>query len=162
MRTIQCSIDVDFPPLEMFAILTDNPCDSRWMFGVTGTERLTPGEMHKGSEMICKFGVGPITTMKAKAVIDEFEPGRRFVRRRVGGAMIMKGELMVEPDGNGSTVSWTMDVGINAPVVGVVLDPLLAAWMKVSMRSSLNKLKALTESGQLAATREAENVAYNS
>lgn len=146
MKTVRCTIHIDRPPCDVFGLLTDYMCDHRWMVGVVGTDRLTPGNMRQGTEMICKFGIGRLTTMRAQAVIDVFDPGRRFVRRRVGGAMAMKGEFVVDPDARGSVVSWTMEVGIHAPSIGIVVDPLIGRWMEMSMSVSLRRLKTLAES----------------
>jgi carbon monoxide dehydrogenase subunit G len=161
MKTINRTININLPPPVVFALLTDPQNDERWMFGMTGTDLLTPGAMHKGTKVICKFGVGPITTMRASAVIEEFDAGRRFVRTRVGGVMAMKGEFTVLPDEGGTRFDWTMDVGMRIPFIGLLLDPLLAAWMDMSIAVSMKKFKALVESGQLAA-QETGNVAYNS
>jgi carbon monoxide dehydrogenase subunit G len=162
MKTIKRTIKINLPLPVVFALLTDAHNDQRWMFGMTGTDLLTPGAMHKGSKVICKFGIGPITTMRASAVIEEFDPGRRFVRTRVGGAMSMRGEFAVVPDDGGTRFDWTMEVGMRIPFIGLLLDPLLAAWMDMSIAVSMKKFKALVESGKLAAAPETENVAYNS
>ena len=162
MKTIKRTIKINLPPPVVFALLTDAQNDERWMFAMTGTDLLTPGEMHKGSKVICKFGIGPITTMRASAFIEEFDPGRRFVRTRVGGVMAMKGEFAVVLDEGGTRFDWTMEVGMRIPFIGLLLDPLLAAWMDMSVAVSMKKFKALVESGQLAAAPETENVAYNS
>jgi carbon monoxide dehydrogenase subunit G len=163
MKTVQCTTKIDRPSHEVFSILTDQACDERWMFGVTGTDRITPGDMRKETQMICKFGVGPITTMSANAIIDEFEPGRRFVRRRVGGLMAMRGEFAVEPNGNSTRMIWTMDVGLNVPFVGFLFSPLLAQWMKMSMTISLRNLKTLAEAEpQRQIMPEKQYVSYHS
>jgi carbon monoxide dehydrogenase subunit G len=159
MKTVRCVRDIERPAAFVFDLLTDHTCDARWMLGVTGTVRPTPGAMHKGTRMICRFGLGPITMMKANAIIDEFEPGRRFVRRRVGGLMAMKGEFIVEPLGSAARVKWTMDVGLNVLLLDVLFDSLLAAWMQLSMTMSLGKLKALSESEQPASEPEESHVA---
>ena len=65
-------------------------------------------------------------------------------------------------DEGGTRFDWTMEVGMRIQFVGLLLDPLLAAWMDMSMVTSMKKFKALVESGQLAAAPETENVAYNS
>lgn len=162
MKTIKRSIKINLPPPAVFALLTDAQNDERWMFAMTGTDLLTPGAMRQGSEVICKFGIGPITTMRASAVIEEFEPGLRFVRKRVGGAMSMKGEFAVAADEGGTRFDWTMEVGMRIPVLGLLLDPLLAAWMDMSIAVSMKKFKALVESRQLTPAPETEHVAYNS
>jgi carbon monoxide dehydrogenase subunit G len=162
MKSVQCTTTIHRPVNEVFRILTDHDCDARWMLGVTGTERLTSGEMRQGTKMICKFGVGPLTTMKANAIIDEFEPGRRFVRRRVGGLMAMSGEFTTLAEGKGTRVRWTMDVGLNVRHIGFVFSPLLAQWMKMSMVVSLKKLKAFAESGQYVLLSEREHVVHAS
>jgi carbon monoxide dehydrogenase subunit G len=161
MKTIKRTIKINRPPHVVFALLTDARNDERWMFAMTGTDLITPGVMQKGSKVICKFGIGPITTMRASAVIEEFDPGRRFVRTRVGGAMAMSGKFTVAPDEGATRFDWVMDVGMRIPFLGVLLDPLLAKWMDISIWTSMKKFKTLVESGQLAA-QETGNVAYNS
>jgi carbon monoxide dehydrogenase subunit G len=161
MKNIKRTITINRPPHVVFALLTDARNDERWMFAMTGTDLITPGVMQKGSKVICKFGIGPITTMRASAVIEEFDPGRRFVRTRVGGAMAMSGEFRVIPDEGGTRFDWTMNVGMRIPFIGLLLDPLLAAWMDMSIAVSMKKFKVLVESGQLIA-EEAGNVAWNS
>lgn len=162
MKTVQCVVDTRCASNEVFAMLTDQSCDQNWMLGVVGTERLTPGEMRQGTQMICNFGVGCVTFMKADAVIDEFEPGHRFVRRRVGGALAMKGEFAVEPVISGSRVTWTMEVGLKMPLFAAFVDPFLALWMKMSMMVSLKQLKRLAESQRSVPVQELENVPYTS
>lgn len=157
MKTVTCTIHIDRPARDVFTLLTDDNCEQRWMVGVVGTDRLTPGNMRQGTEMICKFGIGRLTTVRAEAVIDEFDPGRRFVRRRVGGAMAMKGEFIVEPDDTGSIVRWTMEAGMNVRSTGMLLDPLIIRWMKMSMTTSLRRLKTLAESQRRVPVRELEN-----
>lgn len=157
MRTILSTATINQSPRDVFEMLADPECDSRWMVGVVGTDRLTLGDMRQGTAMVCKFGIGPLITMKANAVIEEFEPGRRFVRRRVGGALAMKGEFAVEPDGTGSIVRWTMEVGLHARSMGMLFDPLIARWMKMSIEISLRKLKALAESQRRLPVKELQN-----
>ena len=164
MRTIRRAVKINLPAEQVFGMLANSANERHWMFGVTGSERRTPGPLRRGTEMICKFGFGPITTVKMDAVIDEFEPGRRFVRRRVGGAMAMKGELVAEPNGTVTNFGWTMEVGLKVPVIGPLLDPLLAAWMNMSMALSMNKFKALAESKRIVpnTAEEMERVPNNS
>jgi len=161
MRTVERSITVEADPEYVFDILTHSPNEPHWMFGVTGSEQHTAGPLRQGSKMICKFGIGPFTTMKANAVIDEFEPGRRFVRRRVGGVMTMRGDFMIEPSDGGTRFIWKMDVGLCGwRFFSGLLDPFLAWWMTMSMNISMKKLKTLAESRKLAgsATGETEGV----
>ncbi len=162
MKTVKRTIRVNLSPPVVFSLLTDPKNDKHWMFGLTGTDLLTPGEMRKGSKVTCKFGIGPITTMRANAVIEEFDPGQRFVRTRVGGLMAMKGEFVVEPDGGGTRLDWTMEVGMSVPLIGLLLDPLLAIWMGMSIATSMKKFKSLVESGRLVPVREKTHVAYAS
>jgi hypothetical protein len=159
VRTVQCSKVIDRPSSELFGIISSPLNDNVWMLGLTRTEQLTPGKMQEGTRMICRFGAGPLTLMKAHAVIEEFEPGRRFVRRRVGGKLAMAGEFLVEPSGGSSRVRWTMDVGLAIPLLDFLLNPLIAQWMKMSMAVSLNKLKALSEREQLSAGAVNDHVA---
>ncbi|MBM2841040.1 MAG: hypothetical protein HW412_1568 [Bacteroidetes bacterium] len=158
MRTVERSITVQAAPDYLFDVLTHSPNERHWMLGVTGSEHCTAGPLRQGSKMICKFGIGPFTTMKADAVIDEFEPGRRFVRRRVGGVMIMRGDFMVEPsDSGGARFIWKMNVGLCSwRIFSAMLDPFLAWWMKTSMNISMMKLKTLAESRKLAGTATGE------
>lgn len=161
MKTIKRTIKVNLPSHVVFALLTDAQNDERWMFAMTGTDLLIPGDMRKGTKVICKFGIGPITTMRASAVIEEFDLGRRFVRTRIGGAMAMRGEFTVSPDEGGTRFDWAMEVGMRIPFIGLLLDPLLTAWMNMSIAVSMKKFKTLAESGQLAA-HAIGTVAYNS
>ena len=162
MNTVKRTTTISRPVREVFALLTDAQNDERLMFGMTGTDLVTPGAMHKGSKVVCKFGIGPITTMRASAVIEEFEPGRRFVRTRVGGIMAMKGEFAVQPEQTGTRFDWTMETALKIPLLGPLLDPLIGAWMGMSISLSMKKFKTLVESGQLTAKMGQENVSYAS
>lgn len=148
--------------MDVFSIISNPMNDSRWMFGLTGTDLLTPGGMQQGTRMICTFGVGPLTAMKAHAVIDEFEPGRRFVRRRVGGKLAMAGEFLVEPTGNASRVTWTMQVGLAIPLLDFLLNPLIAQCVQMSIALSLRNLKSLAESTNLSTVMVNERVSHAS
>lgn len=146
VRTVHCETEIQRSSDDLFNIISTPLNDSRWMFGLTATDLPTPGAMQQGTRMVCKFGLGSLVFMKAHAVIDEFEPGRRFVRRRVGGKLAMTGEFLVEPAGNASRLRWTMHVGLDVFLLDFFLNPLIAQWMKMSIALSLRKLKALAES----------------
>ncbi len=160
VRTVRCERNIRRSAAEIFDIISHPVNDSRWMLGLVGTDVLTPGGMREGTRMTCKFGIGPLTVMKAEAVIDEFESGRRFVRRRVGGKLAMKGEFLVEPAGDASHITWTMEVGLAVPLLDFLLNPLVSQWLKLSMAYSLRNLQRLAEGSHFSMATVNERVSH--
>lgn len=154
MVTVEESITVQMRPAETFALLSEPVNEPRWMFGVVGVNARTTARIYAGMQQQCHFGVGGLRFKSMSAVIEEYEEGKRFVRKRVGGFMAMRGEFSVEPEGEGTRIIWRMNVGLKGGALTRWIEPVIGQWMRMSIAISLRKFKRV-----MAAAREVEMAA---
>lgn len=120
-------------PAEVWGVYTDHAGWSGWA-GVPGSRLLIPGRADpNGVGSVRELGRWPITSREE--VID-FEPPRRMTYRLVGGAIRLRdhlGEVVIEPDGDGTRLVWRCH--FRAPLPG--LGGFLRAGIELFFRRAL-------------------------
>jgi hypothetical protein len=105
-----------------FSYLADVANFADWDPSITRVSRITSGEPRVGAAYDIDVRTGPrTTTMRYETT--EFTPPRRFVIRAQTPLLLSVDEVLVEPDGTGSVV--TYDAQLTLKGAARVLDPLL-------------------------------------
>lgn len=134
-RDITLELDFAVPPPRLWEALTDHASMSKW----TGADvrLLARGDEH---------GVGAVRRVRlGPSAIDEevvyADAPRRLVYRVVRGAGLShhRGEVLIEPRGAGSHLTW--NIRMVSPVPGV--SRVLARAIRVAMTRGLSELRGL-------------------
>lgn len=104
MVRIEFSVDVNRPPSEVFAYLTDADRLPEWQSGAV--EAQWEGEKARGAHIreVRKF-LG--RRMETKLEVTEYEPDRRFALRAVSGPVPFSVTQVLEPRDGGTRLSFS-------------------------------------------------------
>ena len=136
MVTVEVERLIAAPRDRVWSVYTDWPGWTRWArLGRVRLSRAGQGEAN---------GVGAVRSINNFGyVIDEeivaFEPPRRVVYRVVGGAIPMRdheGEVVLEPQGDQTRVTWRCRFEPTLPVIG----PIMRGVVKVTFAHVLSRL----------------------
>jgi len=111
------------PQAEVFAYLSDFATTAEWDPGVSQAEQITDGPIAVGTR------VRVVAAFMGRAVelvyeVTEFEPPRRIVLRGENSTTLSIDEIVVDPDGEGSRVTYDANLTLRGALR--LADPLLA------------------------------------
>ncbi len=117
------TIDSPKPPGEVFAYLSDFATAAEWDPGVARATRLTAGPVHVGSkvEIVARFLGREVPLVY---VVEQLEEPRRVLLRGENATTISLDEIVVEPDGSGSRVTYDARLSLKGPLR--LAEPALA------------------------------------
>ena len=111
------------PQAEVFAYLSDFTTTAEWDPGIKDAEQLTEGPIDVGTRVrVVALFMGREVELVYE--VTEFEPPRRIVLRGENATTLSIDEIVVEPDGAGSRVSYDANLTLKGPLR--LADPLLA------------------------------------
>ena len=115
-------VDSPLPAEEVFSRVSDFSSAQDWDPGVVEGERLTGDAIEIGSRfrIVAKF-LGSKSELVYE--ITEFEPGRRVLLRGENSNVVSVDEIVVEPNGDGSRLTYSADLTLKGPLR--LADPLL-------------------------------------
>ncbi len=116
------TVESPLPSDEVFKRVADFSTTEQWDPGVVEAEKLTADGIDIGARfrIVARF-MGRNSELVYE--ITEFEPGRRVVLRGENSTVLSVDEIIVEPNGAGSTVKYSADLTLKGPLK--LLDPLL-------------------------------------
>lgn len=130
---------VDAPPAAAWAVISDVERWPEWTESITSLQLLDAGELRMGSRARIKQPSVPAVVWQ----VHEYEPGRYFAWR-TGGLMPTVGRHRVEPDGDGSMVTLSVEQsGIFSVLAGWWLKGINNKYLDMEM----NGLKRRVEGG---------------
>ncbi|WP_448625200.1 SRPBCC family protein [Geodermatophilus sp. URMC 64] len=139
------SIDVDAPPAQVWAALTDWARQGEWMVAtdvrpVVGPARGVGGRLIAvtGLPLPRRGRIGVVDTME----IVRWEPPARVDVRHTGRVVRGAGIFEVRPHGAHSTFVWTEQVDLPLGGLGRLGWPLVEPGMRAGMRFSLRRFAA--------------------
>lgn len=143
MASISTSIEIARPPEDVFAYLSDVRRHSEWQEGLVSATVETDGPVGVGSRVVHrrKLGLGTVPTTSE---ITAFEPPRLVAFRGLDGPIRAEGTQRVEPVGEGSRVSFEMEMRGNG--LGTLMLPLARRQASRQVAASHEKLKRILES----------------
>jgi uncharacterized protein YndB with AHSA1/START domain len=135
------SIHIDASPDEVFAFFADGSTYADWVVGAKRVREVEPAWPDPGSRFHHSVGVGPLTLDDRTKVLEVTPPRRLVLDARafpVGRARV---ELVVEPDGTGTSVSMDEELMGVPAVVNRLFDPAI----HVRNTESLRRLRTAVE-----------------
>ena len=151
MGTFVCSVTINRPVEEVFAVLTDPTRSPEWSKHSIRGELLTEGPPRVGSRrrtVVKGFGRG---TMESVFEVTEIDPLRAVALKQVSASWGGSGatRYTFTPVEGGTRVDWTWTLDATGPR-RLFIGPMLALTRR-SFQSDLDNLKALMESGRIRA-----------
>jgi uncharacterized protein YndB with AHSA1/START domain len=141
MSTYAYSVEIQRPPEEVFAFVTDPAGYRRWQPSLVRIEPHTPGPLRLGSEAteVRRFLGRELETTWTCV---EHRPCRRSAIECADGPVPFRGTFELEPSGAGTTFTWTVKTwGVGARLGG----PLAGLATKRELAANAARLKALLE-----------------
>jgi uncharacterized protein YndB with AHSA1/START domain len=156
MGRFECSVTIDRPIEEVFAVLTDPTRSPEWSKHSVRGELLTEGPPRVGSRRrsVVK-GFGGIGTMESVFEVTEIDPLRAVALKQVSASWGGSGSTRYTftPVDGGTRVDWTWELNPGG-VIKHFERPMLALTRR-GFQSDLENLKRLMESGEITATKAA-------
>lgn len=136
------TVDIDAPPEQVWAALTDWGRQGEWMLAtdvrtVRGPAQGVGGLLEARTGVRVRGGrhLGVLDTME----ITRWEPPRRIDVRHTGRVVRGSGIFEVRPRGEGSTFVWTEVLDLPLGIVGRLGWPLVRPAMRAGVRLSLRR-----------------------
>ena len=145
MANMEVSIVINRPIDEVFALLTDEENNVKWLSGTVEAEKTSPGPIRVGTTYrMIKTAFG--RRIEGEAEVVEYEPNRKYATRNVSGIHI-ETQRTFEPVEGGTRVTFA----VKADLAGLfqLAEPLVASIGKRRLESDVADLKELVESGAL-------------
>ena len=149
MGSFACSVTINRPIEEVFAVLTDPTRSPEWSSHAIRGELLTEGPPRVGSRrrtVVKGFGRG---TMESVFEVTEIDPLRAVALRQVSASWGGSGatRYTFTPVDGGTRVDWTWEMNLDG-AKRLLERPMLAVTRR-GFQSDLENLKRLMESGEL-------------
>ena len=150
MGSFACSVTIDRPVEEVFAVLTDPTRSPEWSKHSVRGELLTDGPPRVGSRRrtVVK-GFGGIGTMESVFEVTEIDPLRAVALKQVSASWGGSGatRYTFSPVDGGTRVDWTWELNATGPMK-LLMGPMLPLARRM-FQSDLDNLKRLMESGRI-------------
>lgn len=154
MGRFACSVTIQRPIEEVFAVLTDPTRSPEWSKHSVRGELLTDGPPRVGSRRrtVVK-GFAGIGTMESVFEVTEIDPLRAVALRQVSASWGGSGatRYTFTPVEEGTRVDWTWELNPSGAMKLLMGGPVLEMTRRM-FQSDLENLKRLMESGQVTAT----------
>ena len=146
MAPIVSTIDIECPPEEVFAYVTDPSRFPEWQLDVVKTRLAGTGPRGVGSRFTTTRRIGGAERTMTQEIIEIDEP-RRWAARGVGGPLRVQADITVEPLGNGTQSRVTFALDFAGRGLGNLLTPVIRKMTAKQAPSSYQNLKQQLESG---------------
>ena len=141
------SLVIDVPIQTVFDFVADIENMERWINGVTESKRTSGGELGVGSTFESYYTYAGKTHSVAYRTV-EFEPPTRIASEWTSGPFPFGAVTELEPAGDGTRITHTIDAGPNNRAVAVwfaVFGPILRSLMRRQLGWELQSLKELLD-----------------
>jgi uncharacterized protein YndB with AHSA1/START domain len=144
MAPIATSVEIARSPEDVFAYITDVSRHPEWQEGLVSAGLETEGPLRVGSRAVHRRKLG-LGTVAVTSEITALDPPRRLAFRGLDGPIRGEGSQRVEPAGEGSRVSFEMEMRGHG--LGVLMLPLARRQASRQVAESHEKLKRILEGG---------------
>ena len=138
------TVTIDRRPVEVFAFLAHFENVPLWNYAISETRKTTDGPVGVGSRY------RQIRTVPARGEetfeVTEFEPDRRLSIRGTLGSFQGEITYVLEPAGNGTALTNTMNLQPSGPLR--LVAPLAASRVKSAVAANLDTLRQILETGR--------------
>lgn len=144
MIDVTVSTTVHRPVDQVFEFVADMTNEPQWHTDVLEAERLTEGEVGKGTSYRVRFRSQPMSPPEGIVEIVEFEPGRRIVSQSDMGNMKPTLTHLFEATNGGTNVA--RQIRIDTSGLMTVMSPLMKMMVRRRNVGFIDNLKRLLES----------------
>ena len=147
MAPLVHSVEIDRPPDEVFAYVTDPSRFAEWQEPVVRATRLDEGPVQTGTKISLTRRMGKREqTMTSE--LTEYGPPRSYAFRVLDGPVRARGRGMLEPLDDGRRTRFTFDLDFDGHGIGKLLVPLVVRRSAAKeLRESHAALKRRLETG---------------
>ena len=143
MAPIATSVEIARSPEDVFAYITDVERHPEWQEGLVSVTKESEGPPQVGSRIVHRRKLG-FATVATTSEITAFDPPRALGFRGLDGPIRAEGTQRVEPAGEGSRVSFEMEM--HGHGLGSLMLPLARRQATRQVAESHQKLKRILES----------------
>ena len=143
MASIATSVEIARSPEDVFAYITDVQRQPEWQEGLVSASVETEGPVRAGSRVVHRRKLGP-TTVATTSEITAFNPPELVSFRALDGPVRAEGSQRVERTGDGSRVSFQMEMRGHG--LGILMLPMARKQATRQVAESHEKLKRILES----------------
>jgi uncharacterized membrane protein len=142
MAPIATSIEIARSPEDVFAYIADFPRHPEWQDGLVSVTVETQGPTRVGTRVVHRRKLGP-RTVATTSEITAYDPPRVVRFRGIDGPIRAEGSQRVEPVGDGSRVSFEME--LEGHGFGKLMLPMARKQAARQVATSHEKLKGILE-----------------
>lgn len=142
MASITTSVEIARSPEDVFAYITDVSRHPEWQEGLVSATVQTDGPVQVGSRLVHRRKLG-VATVASTSEITAFDPPRLVAFRGLDGPIRAEGTQRVEPAGEGSRVSFEMEMRGHG--LGTLMLPMARRQATRQVAASHEKLKRILE-----------------
>lgn len=142
---LTASVEVDRPPADVFAYVTDPSRFSEWQEGVVSGHSDSAGPAKPGDKCVTVRRIG-FASRPVASQIDHVEPPRSWRLHGLDGPIRAAVEVSVEPLDDGRRSRVTVDIEFTGHGIGKVLVPLVVVPQgRREMPANMRRLKERLE-----------------
>jgi uncharacterized membrane protein len=144
MAPIATSVEIARSPEAVFAYIADVPRHPEWQEGLVSVTVETEGPIRVGTRVVHRRKLGP-RTVATTSEITAYDPPRMVGFRGIDGPIRGEGSQRVEPVGDGSRISFEME--LEGYGLGKLMLPMARKQAARQVAASHEKLKRILEGG---------------
>ena len=143
--TVTNSVDIARPAADVWAVVSDYATDTRWRKGIVEMTPDVDGPPRVGTRVREVLELAGRTYTTETAVTD-VGPGLTYGFTGEGTSGRVSGRRTVTPGASGDSAQFSYEVELEPDeAMPRVVAPLLARWLRHSMRRDLRRLRKLVE-----------------
>ena len=143
MIDVTVSTMVKRPVTEVFAFVAEMENEAKWHTDVLEAERLTDGEVGRGTRYRVQFRPQPMSPSEGTVTIVDFESGRRIVSQAEMGDMKPTVTHEFEETTGGTRVTRRIQIETSGPMT--LMSPMMRMMVRRSNVRFIDNLKRLLE-----------------
>ena len=149
MAPISTSVEIARSPQDVFAYIGDFPRHPEWQDGLVSVKVETEGPLRVGTRVVHRRKVGPMTATTTSEITTH-EPPHVLGFRGIDGPIRGTGSQRIEPAGDGSRVSFEME--LKGHGLGKLMLPMARKQAARQVAASHQKLKQILEDAAVQPT----------
>ena len=142
MAPIATSVEIARSPEDVFAYIADFPRQPEWQEGLVSVTVETEGPARVGTRVVHRRKLGP-RTVATTSELTAYDPPHLVSFRGIDGPIRAQGSQRIEPVGDGSRVSFEME--LEGHGLGKLMLPMARKQATRQVAASHEKLKRILE-----------------
>ncbi|MBA3367962.1 MAG: SRPBCC family protein [Geodermatophilaceae bacterium] len=144
MPEVVAGVDVDAPPEQTWAAITDWERQGEWILATTVRLR-SASALGVGTEIEALTGMGKVG-IRDRMRVTEWDPPRRCTMQHTGRLIRGRGIFAVAAHRGGSRFTWTEDLELPFGLIGRLGWPLVKLVTRWGLQRSVNRFASFAQS----------------